>query len=126
MTSKNALIQQYQGALERFADVLGKEKDEYLRDSAIQRFEFTFDLAWKLLKQVLENYGVSCNSPRMCFKEAYRQGFIGYEDRWLEMIEARNWMSHAYDEEAAERVYQKLPGFLELFRELEQAIDKSE
>jgi len=52
------LIQQYSQAVHRFDEVLKKPKDEFIRDSAIQRFEFTCELAWKTMKAMLETKGV--------------------------------------------------------------------
>lgn len=54
MTKSEALLVQYEQALGRLQDVFQQEKNEFIRDSAVQRFEFTFDLSWKLLKALLE------------------------------------------------------------------------
>src|SRR3989338_5041108 len=91
---------EYQEAVIGLEEVLKKPKDEFMRDSAIKRFEFTFDLAWKTIKAFLEDKGLSCTSPVSCFKEAYHQGLI------------------EYDEKLAEEVYAALPNILEVFRKL--------
>lgn len=118
MEKINAMVQQYKNAVDRLDDALRQEKNEYVRDSAIQRFEFTFDMAWKTLKAVLETEGVRCASPRGCFREAYKQGLLEYEETWISMIEERNRTAHTYKEQTAEEVYGQLPKFLELFKEL--------
>jgi nucleotidyltransferase substrate binding protein (TIGR01987 family) len=80
MTKFEALKKQYQKTLSRFEEILKKEKNEIIRDSAIKRFEFTFDLAWKTIKAYLEEKkGISCFSPKECFREAFRQGLIDKE-----------------------------------------------
>jgi hypothetical protein len=50
MTKLDALKNQYQKAVKRLDEILKEEKSDIVRDSAIKRFEFTFDLSWKLLK----------------------------------------------------------------------------
>lgn len=53
-----------------------------LYDGAIQRFEFTYEIAWKLLKAYLEYQGiVSISSPRAVFKEAFSVGLIENQEK---------------------------------------------
>ncbi|MBI4692007.1 MAG: nucleotidyltransferase substrate binding protein [Candidatus Terrybacteria bacterium] len=78
MTKYEALFQEFNEALKRFEEVLQEEKTEFIRDSAIKRFELVFDLSWKTIKAWLEEKGVSCASPLNCFKEAYHQGIIDF------------------------------------------------
>ena len=51
-------------ALDRLDDALAQPKTEWTRDSAIRRFEFTFELAWKAVATVAEAQGVDARSPR--------------------------------------------------------------
>jgi nucleotidyltransferase substrate binding protein (TIGR01987 family) len=115
---KKRLIRQFQDAVSRFNDVLQKPKDEYIRDSAIQRFEFTFELAWKVLKACLEEKGLLVYSPRDAFRGAFQVGLIENEPGWLEMVETRNLTAHVYDEKLAEEVYDSLSAYLPLFQKL--------
>lgn len=87
-------------ALEKDADT----DDKYL-DATIQRFEFCFELAWKLIKAVLEYEGIEVNSPRGCIREGWKQGLISDAEAWLEMMEKRNLSSHTYDENVAWEIY---------------------
>jgi len=119
MTKLEALFNQFQKGVDGLKRVLEQEKNEFIRDSSIQRFEFTFDLSWKLIKAFLEeNKGVICNSPKGCFKEAYKQGLIEYDDFWIIMTDYRNKTSHIYNEELAEEVYAILPKVLSYFQKL--------
>lgn len=123
MSKFQLLFQQYSDALDRFDDVLKQKKNEYLRDAAIQRFEFTFDLSWKVIKAYLEDeQGILCTSPKQCFREAYKQGIFRYDKFWLEMTDWRNQTSHTYDEKMAERLYKILPKALRHFQELKKAL----
>lgn len=116
-----AILQQFERAVGKFSDVLEQEKNEYMRDSAIQRFEFTFELAWKTLKAFLEEQGITVYSPRDSFKGAFQLGLIDEETTWLEMIELRNLMTlttHTYNESTAEEIYDALPRILVLYKKL--------
>ena len=74
-----------------------------IRDGVIQRFEFTFELAWKSLKEYMEDQGVMMTivSPRSVLKEAYSMGIINGPELWNEAVDSRNLMSHIYDESTA-------------------------
>ncbi|MFH1175248.1 MAG: HI0074 family nucleotidyltransferase substrate-binding subunit [bacterium] len=113
------LLSQFKKAVLRLDEVLKQEKNDFMRDSAIQRFEFTFDLAWKAVKAYLEEErGVICNSPKGCFRDAYQQKIIENDEFWLEITDARDRTSHTYEEITAEEVYQTLPKSLEYFKKL--------
>ena len=73
--------------------------NEALRDSIIYKFEFTFELAWKTIKEYLKKEGYEeINSPRKVLKQAFE---IKDEVIWSNMLEARNSTAHKYDEEQA-------------------------
>lgn len=100
----------YGRALEKLKEVLGFELTEVNRDATIQRFEFTYELAWNVLKKYLQKIGVDCLNPRDCFKAAFQQKLIGENSEavWLDMIKDRNLTSHIYDEATAQKIYDKI------------------
>jgi len=111
--------QQFSNALERFIEVLGQPKNSFMRDSAIQRFEFCVDLVWKSLQQMLQSeHGLRPNSPKETIRMAYENKLISEPESWLSMIDDRNLTSHTYDENLAEEIYARLPGYLRLLRTL--------
>lgn len=125
MNKFEAIIQQYEKTVIRFREVLSLPKTDIIRDSAIKRFELTFDLSWKLLKAFLEEKkGVVCNSPKECFREAYRQGIIEYDESWLKFVDMRNETVHIYREEIADEVYNQLPDVLKHLEDLFNTIKK--
>jgi len=68
-------------------------------EGLIQRFEFTYDLAWKTLKDYLEFAGIEAEpTPRDTIKAGFAAGIIIEGHIWMEMLESRNLMSHTYDE----------------------------
>lgn len=93
-------------ALDRLDEALAVSPDAPLAvDGTIQRFEFTFELAWKSAKAALIAEGISTRSPREALREATRMGWLADERAWLEMIEDRNLASHIYREEVADEIY---------------------
>ncbi|WP_017756510.1 nucleotidyltransferase substrate binding protein [Calidifontibacillus oryziterrae] len=84
-------------------------KDDLVIDATIQRFEFTYELSWKLLKSHLEFNGhLGVNSPRTVIKEAFKVGLITEGEKWLKMLEDRNRTFHTYDEETALEIYKNI------------------
>ena len=75
------------------------------RDAVIQRFEFTFELLWKLIKKIAKREQIDVVSPRSAFKVGFRLQIINDEKQAFSLIEARNLMSHVYSQEYADNVY---------------------
>lgn len=111
-------------AAQRLADALAQPKDEFIRDAAIQRFEFTFEIAWKTLKSYLEREGLEVRSPRAAIREGFSVGWLAEDEGWLLMLELRNLSSHTYNESLAEQIYTELPRMLALFRQLLATLDE--
>ena len=80
------------------------------KEGVIQRFEFTFELAWKVLKDKMEHDGLTIDqiSPRAVVRLAYQAKYIADADVWLRMIGDRNLMSHTYDSAKFEAVLQSI------------------
>lgn len=118
-----AQLAQFAQAIARLAEALQLPKNDIVRDSAIQRFEFTFDLAWKTVKTYLgEQKGVMCASPKDCIRAAYAQGIIAHDDAWLTMTDMRNETVHTYNEAVAEKIYAQLPDALQKYQALSAAL----
>ena len=102
----------------KLEEVLNLEKSEVIRDSAIKRFELSFDLAWKCIQSYARREGVECHSPRACLKTAFQLNLIDYNADWLKMLDDRNLTVHIYKEKYADEVYSRLPQYVELFKHL--------
>lgn len=66
-------------------------------EGMVQRFEYTFELAWKTLKDFLELQGFTVAYPREVIKTAFQVGLISMGDAWFEMLDRRNEAAHTYD-----------------------------
>ena len=108
-------VSRFRKALDRLAEALRKKEDDLKVDACIQRFEFTFELAWKTAKRALWVEGIICKTPRECLKECFRLGLIRDEENWLAMLDDRNAMSHIYSEEEARIIYARLPDYRKAF-----------
>lgn len=126
MSKFEAIVNQFKQALQRLDEALKEPKNSIVRDSAIQRFEFSLDLAWKSIKAFLEEKkGISCSSPKDCFREAYRQALIEYDDAWIKFVDMRNETVHTYKEEVAEKIYSELPTVLKHLKTLLKALNST-
>lgn len=93
----------------------GSAERVLMRDGVIQRFEYTFELSWKLLRRYLEEYGlerVDLLTNRDLFRLGYEQGLLADAEAWLGYLRFRNLTSHTYDESTAEAVYQGARAFV--------------
>jgi len=80
-----------------------------MRDGAIQRFEFTEDLAWKTAKLFLEDQGFAgLNSPKTVIKQVFKCGLITDEKNWINLLNDRNVTSHIYSEELANEIFGRI------------------
>ena len=86
-------------------------KTDLNRDASIQRFEFTFELAWKTMRRILKYKGIEINNPRDTIREVAKEGLIQDPKIWFIFLENRNLTSHVYNEDVAEKIYHSLPEF---------------
>lgn len=102
----------YKSALKRLQEAL----DDYeqlkmlsIRDGAIQRFEFTTELAWKTMREFLISEDITdINSPKSVLREAFAMKLIEDEAGWRLLISDRNSTSHIYDEKDAEEIFKRI------------------
>ncbi|MFQ5543921.1 MAG: nucleotidyltransferase substrate binding protein [Nitrospiria bacterium] len=71
----------------------------------IQSFEHTHDLAWKTLKDFLENKGNrDIYGSRDATRAAFKLGLIKDGETWMDMIKSRNETTHSYNEETTKKI----------------------
>jgi nucleotidyltransferase substrate binding protein (TIGR01987 family) len=104
-------FQNFEKALQHLQDGAAQTNLSDLEKAGIiQIYEFTFELAWKTLKDFLESKDVAIKFPREVIKEAFQYNLIDDGDMWLDMLDKRNLMSHTYNETNAELAYQLIIG----------------
>lgn len=125
--SERELKQKYmdfQKALARLEEGLAEENKSALAiDGIIQRFEFTFEISWKLMKLFNEEEGITgvCLSPKTTVKQAFKREMIEDGEGWIQMIHDRNLTSHLYDENMSKKIYKTIESkHIFLFRALDE------
>ena len=102
--------------------------DELLTEGLIQRFEYTHELAWSVMKDYLEYQGYTdIGGSRDAIRKALAANLID-DAKWMETIKDRNLTSHNYDEETAARIYENIVDvYFSMFCKFEKKmIEKSE
>lgn len=118
------LLVDFQKALTQLDEaLLLPAENDVMKAGCIQYFEFTFELAWKTVKQIAADEGLSdCNSPKSALKAAFSNGWIQTEEVWLDMLSSRNKMSHTYSAADALTVFDKLPAYTAAFQNLTKSL----
>lgn len=96
--------QYFSKALSRLDEAFKKDlTDDIIVDGIIQRFEFTFEQAWKVMKLYIEDQDIvdEALAPRSTIRCAFKHKLIADGDIWIEMMLDRNRTSHMYDETTA-------------------------
>ena len=94
-------------ALARLEEACAQEEYSNLELAGlVQTYQFTFELCWKTLKDLLTLEGYDVNSPRETIKKAFEMSLINDVDRWFSALESRNLLSHVYNEPMAQQAEQ--------------------
>lgn len=110
-------------SFEKLKEYLQEEPTELAVDGVLHRFEFTFELAWKLIKYYMEYMGIVeiTGSPRETIQNGFKQQIIEDGEEWIEMMVSRNNLAHTYDEKASREIYDKIKNqYVDLFEALKQ------
>ena len=102
----------YCRSLDNLEDAKGRDRtDKFILSGTVQMFNLSFDLAWKVMKDIITEYHGALEyptgSPRETLRMANSVGLIE-DDTWLEMLRARNNLAHDYDGELAVRYFEKI------------------
>lgn len=105
--------------------------NDIIRDSLIQRFEFTYELTHKTLKEFMKYLGITLDNsfPRTIYKKAYINNLISDDKLWINLLEDRNSTSHIYNEDmsndVADRIaYKYVDAIEELVNNLEKILNE--
>ena len=112
---------EFTNAVARLGDALRQPKNEFTRDSVIQRFEFCIELAWKTSRKVM---GTATSAPKDVVREMATAGYISKPELWLQSIDMRNLSSYTYKEDLAEQVYAFARAFLPELQSLSDYLER--
>ena len=124
-------FQNYTKSLNYLENALQIPKPDITQKAGIIHFfEMTFDLAWKLIKDYLEEQGfVDIKSPRSALKKAYEINILEKGHDWMDLLQDRNLTAHTYDEQKATEMehliqHKYFPLLKELFNGFKQKLDE--
>ena len=121
-------LNDFHNALYRLSEALeitlankNEETFSFFRDSTIQRFEFTLEIAWKSIKSFLMEYeGIECRSPKGCIREFLSAGYLDNTQisTLLMMIDDRNLATHTYHESLADEIFLHIQEYLTILQKV--------
>ena len=117
-------------AVELLSEQIKREEavDELLQEGLIQRFEYTHELAWKVMKDYAEYQGYTdVRGSRDAIRKALEMGLID-DRRWMETIEDRNLTVHNYDNEIVLEIYENImhtysPLFVDFAKKMQSLVE---
>ncbi|MBU1118844.1 nucleotidyltransferase substrate binding protein [Patescibacteria group bacterium] len=128
MAHLNEKRDDFKQALDSWKEALDTKYSDITRDASIQRFEFTFELLWKVVKLYLkEQEDIECVSPKSCIREARTILSISDEDTeaCLKMAKDRNFSVHTYSEDMAKALYDRLSEYYDVSLRVYEKISKN-
>ena len=121
---------------ENFCSSLGNMKDIYnyeepydnvVLTGLVGLYEITFEQSWKMMKEILQNHGYeegATGSPKIILKTAYKAGMIKDEELWLRALQARNNVTHSYNQIIALGIVSEARNeFYKMFVELKEEVE---
>jgi nucleotidyltransferase substrate binding protein (TIGR01987 family) len=99
-------FQNFEKSLNYLEQALNIQQPDIIQKAGlIQFFEMSFELAWNVVKDYLEEQGfIEIKSPRSALKKAFEVGLIEDGHSWMKLLNDRNQTSHAYDEAAVSMI----------------------
>lgn len=92
----------FKKAASQLSEFIAKgELNKFEVQGLIQCFEYTFELAWKTVKDYLQQEGFDVKTPRAAIQTAFQVEIIADGHTWIDALEKRNLMAHTYDEKRA-------------------------
>jgi nucleotidyltransferase substrate binding protein (TIGR01987 family) len=119
----------FKKALAKLTEVAGTGNIDDLSDlekeGMIQRFEYTFELAWKTLQDLLEHKGYQdIAGPNPVLEQSLKDGYITNEKQWRNMKKSRELTSHTYNSGTADDIAQHIASeYYTLLKSLEQRLE---
>ena len=118
-------------SLENMKDIYNYKEpyDNVVLTGLVGLYEITFEQSWKMMKEILQNHGYeegATGSPKIILKTAYKAGMIKDEELWLRALQARNNVTHSYNQKIALGIVNEAKTeFYKMFAELKKEIENS-
>lgn len=104
-----------------------KTLNELEEQGLVQAFEYTYELAWKTLQDILHEKGLTdVTGPRPVIEQSFRDGLIQNGEAWMRMFKDRNLTTHTYNLQIMREILANVrKEYLDLFRELHNRLEKA-
>lgn len=120
-------LDELKNALFKLDEGIGQVNPSQLeKDGILQRFEFTFELVWKVIQEFSQTQGVEVVSPREAIRIGAQLGIIDTPEDWLIDLKNRNLTTHIYDEQTAREIFEQIPKFASRVHTLISAIESKQ
>lgn len=123
----------FKKALKKLSEVVEDNKHTFPdslsqleKEGLIQRFEYTFELAWKTFQDLLKSKGYNdITGPNPVIEQAFSDGYISDGEGWRKMKKARDQTSHIYDEQVADEIAaQIIENYYDLLRDAKERLEE--
>ena len=116
-------FENFKKAIKLYEEAIAPKMSRLEEEGLIQRFEYTFELAWKYLQDVLQERGFAeIRGPKPVIEQSFQDGLISDGLIWMDMLKCRNETTHLYDQATFERVSQRVKGpFIEALKKFHSA-----
>lgn len=114
-------------AIQRLHEVIERskvDKNDYVLDASVKRFEFVIELFWKTLTKILKHEKIESNSPKDVLSKAFQFSLIDDEKMWLGMLDDRNNTSHVYKYDDAKQVFENIKLYLPILEKTYNKLEK--
>lgn len=125
MNKKEKMVQDLQKAYESLEQINMNSKEDIVQDAAIQRFEFSYELSWKIMQNIAIANGMDSYGPKNAIRNAAQLKLIEDPEEWLIYLNYRNLTTHTYGQETAREVFSALPRFKEMLKSFLKVLEKS-
>ena len=113
-SESQVLLTHFDWNLQRLAEVLKQEQNDYFKGAALQRFRHTYDIAIKAIRSISRWKNLSCQTDEQCFETALENGWLEKQLCWTEMIEDYQRINQKPQTDT-ENVYLKLTAYHKAF-----------
>ena len=113
-SESQVLLTHFDWNLQRLAEVLKQEQNDYFKGAALQRFRHTYDIAIKAIRSISRWKNPSCQTDEQCFETALENGWLEKQLCWTEMIEDYQRINQKPQTDT-ENVYLKLTAYHKAF-----------
>jgi nucleotidyltransferase substrate binding protein (TIGR01987 family) len=110
--------------LEKF--IAEEDLNELEAQGLIKAFEYTYELSWKTLQDLLKDKGYKdIIGPRPVIEQSFQDGYIRNGEAWMRMHNSRNLTSHTYNQDTADEIVEQIiDEYYNLFKELLETLEE--